>query len=190
MQVEELFLRTVEDLRDRVQEGDEYALIRATALLRQLILDGANLVDQVNRAHKLKIRYTVCGKKFSEHILARKPALFSSLGGIHVSGLFAHQREECTREQFLKTIVLSVGGHTFTIQDLIDHAAHVAGGVHAGSARNDRERVLSEFRGLIIREPTQQLTPQIVELRGISLIVLDAIEPLRQKVIAAAGSTV
>src|SRR6266446_3028967 len=50
---EKLFLRTMNDLRIRCN-GDWYDLIRAGALLRQLLLDGSeNLYDAANKKYKI-----------------------------------------------------------------------------------------------------------------------------------------
>lgn len=52
-----LFLDTFVDLQDRTERGNQYDLIRASALLRQLLLDG--LLDIANRPYKFKLQYKI-----------------------------------------------------------------------------------------------------------------------------------
>ena len=59
MDRDELFVRTLADLRRRLERGrqDEYEAMGIAGLLRKLLIDGQSLVDQVNRDRRLKITY-------------------------------------------------------------------------------------------------------------------------------------
>jgi hypothetical protein len=177
---DELFLRTLQDLHSRVESGDEYSLVRATALLRQLLLDDTRLVDRVNQTHRLRLRFEVCGRPYAEVVLQLSPAFYSRLGGIHKSGPFPHQMEALSRDDFLKTTVLFLDARRITIGDLITYAANVAGGVHTGNPRTDEQKVLANFREVIMVDHPVQ----IAQLAAVIKIVLDALEPLRQAVAA------
>ena len=63
MDLDKLFLRTLGQLEYLLRVGDDYAVIRASALIRQLLLDDYPLADQVNRNHKLKILYPLRFRK-------------------------------------------------------------------------------------------------------------------------------
>ena len=60
MDADSLFVETLEDLHRSIYTMDEYAVLRASHLIRQLLLDGGNsLVNQVNRTRRLKIEYLI-----------------------------------------------------------------------------------------------------------------------------------
>ena len=72
-----LFLATIDDLGRLLGVGDDYAMLRASAMLRQLLLDGRlSLVHKVNARHRLRIRYPVCGRAHAERILSMRPRFF------------------------------------------------------------------------------------------------------------------
>ena len=56
--VDELFVRTIDDLEERAGTTDEYELL-AAALLRKLLLDRPPLMDQVNRTRRLPISFRI-----------------------------------------------------------------------------------------------------------------------------------
>ena len=58
MDVDRLLLETLDDLETRTwPEASEYDLLRAAALLRELLLDASPLVHQVNRAAQIPLRF-------------------------------------------------------------------------------------------------------------------------------------
>jgi hypothetical protein len=178
MDAEALFLSTLDDLGQRVEAADEYSLLRGTALLRQLLMEGDRLVDVVNRSHRLKLRYEVCGRRYTEVVLEDNPVFYSALGGIHRSGSQAPSAELLPLDDFLKTTVLVVKGKRITIGELITYAANVAGGVHLGKPRDAEVEALAEFREVVaLGQPVQ-----IAQLRSVILVVLDALDALRRAV--------
>jgi hypothetical protein len=57
MRTNVLFLSTLDDLEKSISSNDDYTLLCASKLIRQLFLDGANsLVDKVNKNYKLKLK--------------------------------------------------------------------------------------------------------------------------------------
>jgi hypothetical protein len=59
---DELFLNTLKDLRAKANSNDRYQLIKASGLLRLLLLDG--LVDRVNSKHRIKLKFFLTMRKF------------------------------------------------------------------------------------------------------------------------------
>ena len=60
MDPDQLFLKTLSDLERRTgSEASEYDVLRSSALLRQLLLDGSPLVHQVNRHRRLTLVFRV-----------------------------------------------------------------------------------------------------------------------------------
>lgn len=146
MEAEALFLETLAELERYAAAGDDYSMLRASALLRQLLIDQHPLVHLVNRKHKLPLRFTVRGRLYREVVLADNPDFYSALGGIHTSGPFPHQAEQLSLDKFLATQVVKVGKQLLSIGDLISISANVLGGVHKGEPKESKERALTDFR--------------------------------------------
>jgi len=59
MDAGQLLVKTLIDLEKRVTAADEYEVLLSTGLLRKLLMDQTPLMDKVNSAHRLKIRFGV-----------------------------------------------------------------------------------------------------------------------------------
>jgi hypothetical protein len=60
---DEFFLRTLNDLASRLlPPQDDYDLLKASALIRLLLLDERPLAEQVNESRRMKIHYAVADK--------------------------------------------------------------------------------------------------------------------------------
>jgi hypothetical protein len=140
-----LYLSTLEDLQRLVALGDDYSMLRASAMLRQLFLDSSPLVHQVNRQHRVKLRFPVCGRGYTAVVLEDAPTFYSALGGIHSSGPMSHSVEQLNLDQFLATPVLKLGPQVLSVRDLISISANVLGGVHKGKPTTPEDRALAEF---------------------------------------------
>ncbi len=182
MDDDQLFLARLDDLERLTALGDEYSMLCASGMLRQLFLDASPLVHRVNRRCRLQLRFPVCGRQYREIVLADSPGFFSALHGIHTSGPFSHQREDVTIDQFLATLVLKLGDKLLTVRDLISISANVLGGVHKGDPGDAKEIALSEFKRLVSIGPT---TLDAAQLKPIILIALDGLAALRT---AASGT--
>lgn len=179
MDAGELFLETLRDLERYVAEANDYSMLRASGLLRQLLVDKHALMHQVNRAHMFKLRFPVCGRAYRETVLADAPIFYSALGGIHSSGAFPHQLEEVSLDRFLATQVLKLGDQLLTIADLISISANVLGGIHKGDPATEKEQALAEFSRSVTAGGRALNAAQ---LKPIILVVLDALRPLREAV--------
>lgn len=172
-----LFVATLGELERYVVVGDDYAMLRASALLRQLLVDQHPLVHLVNRVYKLPLKFTVCGRPYREVVFADDPVFYSAIGGIHRSGPLPHQAELLSIDQFLATTVVKVGEELLTIRDLISISANVLGGVHKDEPKEGKERALADFRQHLEFPGGRALNAE--QMMPIILIVLDALEPLR-----------
>jgi hypothetical protein len=66
------------DLEARAVAVDEYEALLAASLLRKLLLDEHPLVDQVNRTHRIKLRFPINGPtRYEEMVLEMKPVYWS-----------------------------------------------------------------------------------------------------------------
>lgn len=59
---EESFLNTLNDLREKADSNDRYQLIKASGLLRLLLLDP--LIHEANQKHKIKFKFHLTLKPY------------------------------------------------------------------------------------------------------------------------------
>ncbi|HCG02027.1 MAG TPA: hypothetical protein DEV93_15970 [Chloroflexi bacterium] len=145
MTIEELFLQTLLDLEQRLLQADEYALLRAAALLRQLLLEEHPIAIEVNRSCRLKLTFTVTDMgPYFEMLLQDGATFYSTEDGLDPGTAPFGQSLYLTRDQFLKRRVMVVNGSILSVHDVIDQLAHIEGGVHVGTARTAKEKALKE----------------------------------------------
>lgn len=58
-EIEALYLSTIEDIQEKSTRGDRYQIIRASGLLRHLLIDDTALIHKVNRKYRVKISFSV-----------------------------------------------------------------------------------------------------------------------------------
>jgi hypothetical protein len=84
------------------------------------------------------------------------------------------------RDDFLKMTVAITKGHSLSVHDVIDYVAHVAGGVHMGSPRTEKQRVMGELQN---RLPFMNLSVVAVTLRAIGRVILAGLRELKSCVL-------
>ncbi len=178
-QQEQLYLKTISDLENRINDQDPYEILGSSALIRKLFLDDHPLVDQVNRDYKLKFLFNVCLPTPLPPGLP-KPDVYSIQDGLdpdtsrpgkHVSQL--------TRDQFFKVIVLMINGKEYTIRDVILFEANIMGGVHAGMPKSEKEKILKTLNDQL---SIGGYASSLRQLQAIGRVVLKALTPLTQNI--------
>lgn len=184
MDPERLFVRTLDDLAQRAESVDEYEALLVAGLLRKLLLDAHPLMDQVNAAHRLKLRFAINGPTpYEELVLSDGPVYWSLVDAIdpeldHPRGLTALQ--EATRDQLLGRRVMYIQGHDVTVRDLIDQLAHIEGAVHSGRPREAREELLTRANREIY---FGDLPAGVRQIQSIARVVVRGLTPLRDAVL-------
>lgn len=56
---EALYIATLEDIKNRIDRNNKYDVIKASGLLRLLLLDGMPLIHQINRKYRVTIRFSI-----------------------------------------------------------------------------------------------------------------------------------
>jgi len=176
-----LFIQSLEDLHYSLASADEYEVLRSSHLIRQLLLDGGNsLVERVNRSHRLRIEYAVA----RVHLPAAGDVA-TWVAGDAMSPLDPSlaQPNLLRWDQLQKLIVARCEGHEFTVHDLIDYSAHVAGGVHKTDPRDERQAALARLQA---NESRGGLSPVAATVRAIGQVILLGLDELKDQVLGVA----
>lgn len=185
MKRDRLLLETISDLRQRVERPQsEYELLGAAGLLRLLLLDQHPLLSLAGKAHGFKPCFRVTWPVEPMPIGGHLPVFWASMEGLsprwhpHPNPGVMYLR----RDGFLALEILWVRTQHYTVKDLMGQAAHIEGGVHAGDPKSDKEQVLSRLaEGFRVGGAS----PVTRSLRGIGAVVLDAAEPLGDRLRAS-----
>lgn len=182
MTPEALFVETLDNLHRAIYGSDEYELLRASALVRQLFLDGPkSLVDQANRTHRKKLTFRVVDCPPPSIPGLPLPALWwNNSMNPHVAppGLSPLR---VTRDKFFRMVIASVDEHTFTVRDIVDSLAHHAGGVHLGAAKKPQDQALLRLE--LWAEP-RTVDLRLATLRSIGLVILATLRELKHAVLS------
>ena len=173
---DQLFLCTLDDIKEKIDSAQPYPLLLAAFLLRKLLLEGSSLVDQVNRYRRLKISFQIG--------LSSHPPVFPAdcrqwcIGDafdpetVLIDGCY-----EVDLKTFLSTTVSYVEGHRHSVKDMIKFEAHVGVAVHPGRPKTPAEKALHAFDSQL---QIGGQSSRVFQLRSIGRVVLRALEPLRQ----------
>lgn len=132
---EALFIRTIADLADAGNSSDWYVLLKSSAHLRLLLLDG--LLHKANERHKLKMQFRVpaAGEP--------PPIDFDKLWhNIAPHDLPDQLLADVNLDQFLKLRVFESKTDSVTVRDVIRAAANADGGVHLDTPRQAQEELV------------------------------------------------
>lgn len=183
MDIDRLFVRTLRDLEERTASTDEYTVLMSAALLRKLLLDESRLADQVNRNHRLKLRYRISGvSPYEKLVLEDRPTFWCIEDALDPDGPLAYAPYDATRDQFLARQVIFFAGKRITVRDVIDQLANIEGGVHSGSPKDDRQRALQAAAHFYNRSG---LPGAVSQTRLIGRITVRGLRPLRDAIVSA-----
>ena len=174
MDVDRLFLETLDDLETRIrQDASEYDLLRAAALLRELLLDASPLVHQVNHATKTALRFRI-------RVKVPDPGHeFEIWLGLDPSAKVDVPIREVDLKELLRISLVFLPSSRITVRQVITLAANVRGGVHRERPKDPAHEAFENFR-LKLRHGDMPL--ELLLVVEISRIVLAGLEPLRSAV--------
>lgn len=182
MNANTLFLKTVGGIESRLSATDPYEILLIAGLLRKLFLDDHPLVDQTNRTHRLKLAFEVT-VPVNEPEEGDKTSFWSVQDGLDPdTAIPGKQRQMLSRDQFLQTVVAMIYGPSYSIRDVIQFEANIAGGVHAGAPRTEKEQALHAVGQSL---GIGGYAPTLRQLLAIARVSLKALAPLRDAVSAA-----
>ena len=158
MQVEQLFVETLIDIRQKLSSNPtEYHLLKVSGLLRQILLE--NLLDDASAATSLEAKFRVVSPKPYEPS-ARSNEAWAGMHAVHpeterVNRGFAvrggllrgepseegDQLLELSRKEFLNhPIGLTLNDFEYSVKDVLLVAAHSLGGIHNDGQPNHNGR--------------------------------------------------
>ena len=173
MEERALFLGTLDDMREKLRSNDKYKIIKASGLLRHLLIDSPSLLHQVNRKFRLPILFHVNDYK---HELIFKP-------DFHWQDLSPNNIKTTTTykvklDEFLSITCATVNNDKYSVKDIICSAAHLMGGVHSGKPKDERDVKFLNLDKII----PLAVDPAIMSIVSICNICLDALDELELKV--------
>lgn len=177
---EELFIDIYNDLRDKLDAGNKYNLIKASGLVRQLLFDGVPLIDQVNREYKLKILFRTQKNrpKFGDFVYEHGQKWETVIGVTFINP--NHNDEQfishVKRADFLNYPVLHFADLDFTVLEILKICAHVYGGIHSGKIEDQKDTYLDWANKTLSYK--DGVSCAVKSVGDITAIVLDAIKPL------------
>ncbi|EKD53452.1 MAG: hypothetical protein ACD_61C00040G0004 [uncultured bacterium] len=168
MKINDLFLLTLDDIKEKSQSDDYYKIFMTAALLRKLFLDGGALVDLVNRNYKLGLKFTVNNK---EPIIVPGLFFWTIQDGFDPETSHCPIPLEVDKTAFLNRKVMMKENRIYTVHDLIDYLCHIGGVVHHSSPKEEKEKILKEVEQPIVRS-----------LLAINRVVLKGLRPLEMAI--------
>ncbi|HNP31795.1 MAG TPA: hypothetical protein PKN96_00730 [Flavobacterium sp.] len=147
-QIEKIFLHTVQDLGERSEMANIYTILRASGMIRQLLVDNNSLLDQINRDYKEKILFRVQSKpdvlmeRFDEN--GKKLNKWFGINFIFPDK-DSKDVELLKKDDFFKYKLLSFGEHEFSVLEVIKICANKYGGIHSEDIKDEREQLLDRL---------------------------------------------
>jgi hypothetical protein len=181
-ETEILFKKTLEDIEKRLSETEPYEILLISGLIRKLFLDDFSLVDQVNREHRIKFVF-VTTVPISLPNNGPYQTFWTIQDGLDPDTAPPFKKHlTVNRDQFFQTIVTVVNNHKYTVRDVIQFEANVMGGVHAGSPKTEKERVLKEIDSTF---SVGGYASSVRQLMAIARVILKTLDPLRKAINSA-----
>lgn len=178
---EQLFLNTLMDIENKTFSDNEYDLIRASGLLRQMFIDKNSLFQVINRTYKTNISFQVINNqeppiKPDTHIASLDPSKSQNI-----------KTKNIPLNKFLQTKCSTHDNITVTVKDVIRACANIKGGIHLGQPKDNKDKEASvitvdEVFSILGKEPSLLLIKQICK------ISLKALIPLKNAIIKSKSS--
>lgn len=171
---EELFLLTLQDIRNKSAAKSEYELLRACGLCRQLFVDKVSLYRIVNAKYQLPLECKIVNWEMSGKF---------RVGISWFNPDPTNQPQEPTRilniNQFKNYEILTINQHPYKVLEIIKGACNYMGGVHAGEPLDEKEKSLASIDSLTQDKGTNLL---MYSYPAICNIITKAMIPLENAI--------
>jgi hypothetical protein len=174
-QQEQLYLKTIDDLNNRISSHDPFDILSASVKIRKLFLDDRPLVDLVSEQYTSNFTFDVCLPTPDPSGLP-EPAVFSIQEELDPDTSRPGQlTSQLARDQFLKIVLININGTTYTIKDVVLSGVTSMGAVHSGSAKSEKEKVLKAVND---QTPIGGYASSLRQIQAIGRIMIKALTPL------------
>ena len=174
--LERFFIETIIDIIQKLNNGRRYDIIKASGLLRQLLLDKEPLVYIINRKFKVKLEFEVIEYRDKLPIDDGRTELHAKFLNPNFPGA---KTVKTSLKEFLSINCLEYKSTTITIKEIIKYCSHVKGGIHTGKPEDDIDITLISLDKMI---KILEEESSIVLLTGIIQIVLNGLKPLIKEI--------
>lgn len=179
---EKIFVNIMFDLNERYERRTEYDLLKASGLIRQLIVDPNSIVEQINKNYKLKIIFRVQERnKIPSERTKEDGKVWKALYGI----TFITPKEDSlsveflNKDAFFKYNLLTYHEETFNVLDIIKICANKYGGIHYDEKKNLKEKSLDITHKGFFFNDSSSVIQSMYSIIGICLVTL---KPLVEKI--------
>ena len=169
---ERFFIETINDIQEKLKTNRKYEIIKASGLLRLLLLDAEPLIIKINKKFQLKLEFEISDYKEK---LPVETNLELNLVNLDVSKFPGAKTVKANLKELLAIKCMIYKTTEISVKDLIKYCAHIKGGIHFGNPEDDiDESLISVDEQLKMVEEESS----IILLKGILRIVLKGLIPL------------
>lgn len=162
MDIRVLFLNKIQELRRLLAEPNEFNMILASAIVRQLLIDDCPLLTVIARETGQPLLYqtgAVGMVEWAKSITGSYPAVFTCAHSLGITK-FAGSIRALKIKEFLSLDVLVLTGDVYTVYDVITYCANAAGGIHH-TPKGDRLKNMLEKPEITLGNVS--IIPQLME---------------------------
>jgi hypothetical protein len=168
------FIKRIEELQKLVNAKTDFDILKISANLRLLLLDG--LFHKANARSRIKTEFII-----GDFNVPTSAIMWSIQDGLYPpTSHIPHKIRKTNLDGFLSTPIMIHSGNLLTVKDAIKFEANVKGGVHVGEPKpNEIREVTFEKAGnfLVIGG----LRPSLRQLISIGRVTLASMKPLYEK---------
>lgn len=175
---EKIFLNTIDELKERLNKLTEYDILKSSGLIRQLLIDGNSLVNQINEEYKIKILFRVQKRfEFPEPEALPDGTIPKVIYGMNfiLPEEASSNVEMVNIKDFLKYILLTNGEEEFSVLDVVKICANKYGGIHIENVKNPREKSIDTLHNHFKFNDSSSI---LQNMHSIALICFNSLQPL------------
>ncbi len=180
-QNEQIFVNTISDLNKKLEKADLYSIIRASGLIRQLLVDDKPLLDQINREYKEKIFFKVINTEIPNERINEDGTV--SKAWLTIKIMNPNENSEnfklLNKDKFLKCKPLFFQENEFSVLDIIKICSNKYGGIHCDEIKLEKDIYLDKLNSSFNIDDFKCV---IIAMCDISRICLNALLPLSNKI--------
>jgi len=171
---EYIFKRKYEELEHLVSSKDDYDVLKISAILRLLLLEG--LMHKANKRFKIHVSFKI-GIRTYKIPGFPDPDVWSAQDGIYPpSSRTPHIFKEVKVDKFLSTPLMKLENEILTLKDIIRYEANVKGGVHVGKVNKNKPKESILESSSIFQVGNFRLS--LRQLIAIGKVTLDGLKPI------------